>query len=154
VNYGTVGNFEGTVANHKETVAFKMATDWLKTEKNTDYGDVAKAIGITRSRLQMLRMFRTRIKNQEVGKLLSIYPDVANFFEKLKQDGTSYENQTLNEPMGTHFYGKSTDHRDELIDLQKKLIARLEAELEEVKGKLKEVEGQNKVLVEIVSQRK
>lgn len=151
-----VGNLEGTVGFDEKTVAFKKATDWLKLEKGLDYGTIGTRLGLKRTQMDMIRAFRRRVTNQEIRSFVDAYPDVYRFFyssdTNIVDDNKA---QTLNEPMTTHFYGKQKQEPwPELVETQRKLIARLEAELEEVKGKLKEVEGQNKVLEKIVSQLK
>lgn len=151
-----VGNLEGTVGNVEETVAFIEATNFLKKEKGVKFGDIGDLLGLNRGQLNMTRIKRRYITKQEIGKLLQHYPEAARFFKAPDTTEEHATTQTLNEPMGTHFYGKQIrpEPWEELAETQRKLIARLEAELVEVKGKLREMEGQNKALIEIVSQRK
>lgn len=156
MNYGTVGILEGTVANHKETVGFKMATDWLKSEKSIEYGTVAKRIGLTRSRLQMLRMFRTKVKKQEVDNLLQHYPDAAQFFKKLDTNTLNSDRnppvteQTLHEPMGTHFYGKSPDPWQQLAETRKLLLDKQADELAALREQVRLLEMEKKVLTSTI----
>lgn len=150
-----VGNVEGTVGNLEETVAFIQATNFLKKEKGVSFGDIGNLLGLNRGQLNMTRIKRRYVTKKEIDKLLQHYPELTRFFEE-KENETSYENKTMNEPMGTHFYGKNQKPHpyEELVETQRKLIAKLESELEEVKGRLKTVEGERKALIEIVSQLK
>lgn len=145
---------EETVGFDEKTAAFVNATNYVKRQRRKFLKDVVAAIGMNEETNSMIRAKRRKVTNDEIESLIKTYPETDSFFNFIKENEASYENQTLNEPMGTHFYGKSTDHRDELIDLQKKLIARLELELSEVKERLKVVEAERKTLIDIVSQRK
>lgn len=153
-----VGVVEGTVGNFEKTVAFIKATNFLKEEKGVKFLDIGKMIGLNKGQMNMVRIKRRYVTRKEIDTLLQAYPDVAHFFNN--EYAKDYEdkitdNEKLHEPMVTQFYGKNKQEPwHELVETQRKLIARLEAELEEVKGKLKEVEGQNKALEKIVSQLK
>jgi hypothetical protein len=144
---------EETVGYDEETVAFNNAVKEVKKNRRLFYKAISERIGLTIEQGKQIRAGKRRASNLDILNLIKHYPETLKFFPNYENDTSALE-QTLNEPMGTHFYGKSTDHRDELIDLQKKLIARLELELAEVKEKLKVVEAERKTLIEIVSQRK
>jgi hypothetical protein len=149
-----VADFYGTVGFDEETVAFIKAIEFVKKRHRIFYKEISEKIGLTKEQGEQIRAGRRKASNEDISNLIKQYPDSLSFFDKLYKN-TEKDNQTLHEPMVTQFYGKQETHPyHELIETQRKLIAKLEAELEEVKGKLKEVEGQNKVLVEIVSQRK
>lgn len=142
-----VSNYKETVRFDKKTVAFRKATDWLKTEKAVKYNEIEAEIGLKEGQMDMVRAFRRRVQPKEIKMLTEKYPETEQFFiEEL-------DTQTLNEPISTHFYGKQ-DPWQELVETQKKLIERLEIELTEVKERLMVVEAEKKTLVDIVSRRK
>lgn len=147
-----VGNFEGTVGNYEKTVAFINATNYLKEEKGIKFVEVGELLGLNKGQMNMIRIKRRHISKKEIDTLLNTYPDLTRFF---KDTIFEHEKQTLNEPMSTHFYSKQNDDPwKDLVDTQRKLIAKLEEELAETKDKLRVVEAEKKTLVEIVSQRK
>ena len=141
-----MANFEGTVSNLEGTVAFINATDFLKLSKGVKFGEICDLLGWTRSQMDMTRIKRRQVSSKDIDKLIQEYPDVEKFFNPSPH--------MLEEPMQTRFYGKITDHRDELVELQKKMIEKLENELAETKEKLTIVEAERKTLIDIVSQRK
>lgn len=139
--------FYGMAAIHEETVAFIEATDWLKDEKSIDYGEVGDKIGLTRSQLNMVRIRRRKIKIKEVDKLLQHYPEVSHFFKN-----TSL---IANEPMETYLNGGSNPNTlKELLEIQRKYIAKLEEENRALVEKNQKMEGENKALKEILSAKK
>lgn len=158
-----VGNFEGTVGFDEKTVTFINAVNHIKKQRGLLLKEIASQIGLDEDRHNMIRAKRSRATIEEIQSLLKTYPEALNFFSKfnfitgnttLEQIENPPVTQKLNEPMGTHFYGKKPEPWPELVDTQKKLIEKLEAELVEVKERLKVVEAERKTLIDIVSQRK
>lgn len=140
-----VANLEGTVGNVEETVAFIEATNFLKKEKGVKFGEIGKLLGLNRGQLNMTRIKRRYITLQEVDKLLQHYPETAKFF-KNTTSVESDEIQTLNEPMSTHFYGKTQDPWQQLAETQKELLEKQKEELAALKEQVRHLEMEKKVL--------
>lgn len=139
LNYGTVGNKE-------KAVAFIEATDWLKNEKGVNIIDIAERIGLTESQMRMIRVKRRHVQGIDIDNLLQHYPETEQFFNNLNPPNQA------NEQMEPYLNGGNATQK--LIKRQEEMIEMLRQQLSDFKEKLIKLEGENKALREIVTQRK
>ena len=96
------------VEKNNLTVCFIKATDFIKYEKSLTHGDIAKSIGVSRSKYDMIRTKRRHPSIKDVNNLLQLYPEVSSFFDeenfKSPKDQTSPNDKYL----------KTLEEKDEL----------------------------------------
>lgn len=140
-----VGFFEGTVGSDEETVSFNLAVRHIKERRRMYYKDVSARIGLTKEQGEQIRAGRRKASNDDIQKLIFEFPEAATFFDKLKSSKEA-DTQTLNEPMGTHFYGKQPDPWQQLADERKRLLDKQDDEIRALKEQVKQLQIEKQVL--------
>lgn len=142
---------EETVGFDEKTAAFVNATNYVKRQRRKFLKDVVAAIGMNEETNSMIRAKRRKVTNDEIESLIKTYPETDSFFNFIKENEASYENQTLNEPMGTHFYAKNQiEPWRELAEVQKKMLEKQEAEIAVLKDQVRVLEMEKKVLTNTI----
>jgi septal ring factor EnvC (AmiA/AmiB activator) len=113
---------------------FKRATDWVKYHKKVSLGDQSKALNLPRHAMDNMRRGSASVQPWVIEKLLTVYPfdEIKAIFAENKQKKTKTKDNI--EPY------------KELTKVQKKLIEKLDQEIDELKKNYNVLEKEYKKL--------